>query len=107
MLARAMGLALTATPLSATEAQAYGLIWKSYPDSALLPAAQELAKHLASGPTKALAATKMMMQQAATNDLNTQLDLEATTQKSCAQSQDYAEGVLAFLEKRGANFSGK
>ena len=105
-MARAMGLALTATALSAAEAVACGLIWKSHADAALLPAAQELTAKLASGPTTAFAATKMLMQHAAGTDFDTHLALEAGTQKSCAESDDYTEGVEAFLQKRVAKFTG-
>ena len=106
-MARAMGLALTATPLLAADAEAWGLIWKRYEDNALLPAAQVLAAQLANGPTAAHAATKMLLQQAATNDFETQLDHEARAQKSCATSADYAEGVQAFLDKRATRFVGE
>ena len=102
-----MGLALTATPLSAADAEAWGLIWKRYEDNALLPAAQALADQLASGPTAAFAATKTLMQHAAKTDLDTQLDHEARSQKSCAMSLDYTEGVQAFLDKRPPRFTGK
>ena len=105
-MARAMGLALTATALSAAEAVACGLIWKSHADAALLPAAKELTATLASGPTTAFAATKMLMQHAASTDFDSHLALEASTQKSCAESDDYSEGVEAFLQKRAAKFTG-
>ena len=106
-IARAMGLALTATPLSAADAEAWGLIWKRYEDNALLPAAQALADQLASGPTAAFAATKMLMQHATTTDFDTQLDREARVQKLCAISPDYTEGVQAFLDKRTPRFTGE
>jgi 2-(1,2-epoxy-1,2-dihydrophenyl)acetyl-CoA isomerase len=106
-MARAMGLALTATPLSAVDAEEWGLIWKRYEDDALLPAAQALADQLASGPTAALAATKKLMQYAATTDFETQLDHEARAQKLCATSPDYTEGVQAFLDKRAPRFTGQ
>lgn len=106
-LARAMGLMLTATPLSAADAEAWGLIWKRYEDDALLPAAQTLADQLANGPTAAIAATKMLMQHSATTDFETQLDREARVQKSRAISPDYTEGVQAFLDKRAPRFTGE
>ena len=106
-MARAMGLALTATPLSAADAEAWGLIWKRYEDDALLQAAQAMAEQLASGPTAAFASTKMLMQRAATADIETQLDHEARAQKLCATSTDYTEGVRAFLDKRAPRFTGQ
>ena len=106
-MARAMGLALTATPLSAVDAEAWGLIWKRYEDDALLQAARAMAEQLASGPTAAFASTKMLMQRAATADIETQLDHEARAQKLCAASTDYTEGVRAFLDKRAPRFTGQ
>ena len=106
-MARAMGLALTATPLSAADAEAWGLIWKRYEDDALLQAARAMAEQLASGPTAAFASTKMLMQRAATADVETQLDHEARAQKLCATSTDYTEGVQAFLDKRAPRFTGQ
>ena len=89
------------------DAEEWGLIWKRYEDDALLPAAQALADQLASGPTAALAATKMLMQYAAKTDFETQLDHEARAQKLCATSPDYTEGVQAFLDKRAPLFTGQ
>ena len=106
-MARAMGLALTATPLSAADAEAWGLIWKCYEDDALLQAARAMAEQLASGPTAAFASTKMLMQRAATAEFETQLDHEACAQKLCATSHDYTEGVQAFLDKRAPRFTGQ
>ena len=106
-MARAMGLALTATPLSAVDAEAWGLIWKRYEDDALLQAARAMAEQLASGPTAAFASTKMLMQRAATADIEAQLDHEARAQKLCATSTDYTEGVQAFLDKRAPRFTGQ
>lgn len=106
-MARAMGLALTATPLSAADAEAWGLIWKRYEDDALLQAARAMAEQLASGPTAAFASTKMLMQRAATADIEAQLDHEARAQKLCATSTDYTEGVQAFLDKRAPRFTGQ
>jgi 2-(1,2-epoxy-1,2-dihydrophenyl)acetyl-CoA isomerase len=106
-MARAMGLALTATPMSAVDAEAWGLIWKRYEDDALLQAARAMAEQLASGPTAAFASTKMLMQRAATADIETQLDHEARAQKLCATSTDYTEGVQAFLDKRAPRFTGQ
>ena len=106
-MARAMGLALTATPLSAADAEAWGLIWKRYEDDALLQAARAMAEQLASGPTAAFASTKMLMQRATIADIETQLDHEARAQKLCATSPDYTEGVQAFLDKRAPRFTGQ
>ena len=102
-----MGLALTAQPLPAGQAADWGLIWQCLPDDQLMPEARALARKLASGPTFGYAATKRAMQAAATNPLDTHLELEAELMKACGESDDYAEGVAAFLDKRPAEFKGR
>ena len=105
--ARAKGLALTAEPLSATEAADWGLIWQAVPDASLMEKARALAARLATGPTLGLGLTKQAIHAASANTLDTQLDLEEALQKRCGESPDYAEGVAAFLEKRPASFTGR
>ena len=105
--ARAKGLALTATPVAAAQAEDWGLIWKSVPDEELMSEARGLAASLAAGPTLGLSLTKKAIQAAATNTLDTQLDLEADMMKRCGESADYAEGVSAFLNKRAPKFQGR
>ena len=105
--ARAMGLALTAEPLSAAQAVDWGLIWKSFPDDVLMDEARALTQKLSQGPTFGYAQTKTAIQQASTNTLDTHLDVEAGLMRQCGLSPDYAEGVAAFLEKRNPDFSGK
>ena len=69
--------------------------------------AEALAAKLAAGPTLGLGLTKRLIQEAATNDLDTHLDRERDCQREAGRSDDYAEGVTAFLEKRPASFRGK
>jgi 2-(1,2-epoxy-1,2-dihydrophenyl)acetyl-CoA isomerase len=104
--ARAKALALTAEPVAAETAEQWGLIWKVVDDPLLLDEAQALAEKLAAGPTRGLGMTKLAIQEAATNDLDAQLDLERDLQREAGRTDDYAEGVLAFLEKRKPSFNG-
>lgn len=104
---RAKALALTAQPLSAQQAADWGLIWKAVDDAALMDEARALARSLAAGPTRGLGLTKRLIQAAATNSLDEQLDLERDAQREAGRSRDYAEGVTAFLEKRPAAFRGE
>ncbi|MFP1643064.1 2-(1,2-epoxy-1,2-dihydrophenyl)acetyl-CoA isomerase PaaG [Pontitalea aquivivens] len=104
---RAKALALTAEPLMAERAADWGLIWKAVDDDALLPEAAALAQSLAAGPTLGLGLTKRLIQAAATNSLDAQLDMERDCQRQAGRSADYAEGVTAFLEKRKPEFRGQ
>ncbi len=105
--ARAKALAMLAEPLSAEQAAAWGLIWKAVDDAALMDEARALATHLAGQPTQALATIKDAIQRAATGTLDTQLDLERDGQRRLGFTEDYAEGVAAFMEKRTPRFSGR
>ncbi|MBT9247825.1 2-(1,2-epoxy-1,2-dihydrophenyl)acetyl-CoA isomerase PaaG [Gemmobacter fulvus] len=104
---RAKALALTAAPLPAETAAAWGLIWQAVDDDALMTEAEALALSLAAGPTLGLGLTKRLIQAAASNSLDAQLDMERDLQQEAGRSADYAEGVTAFLEKRKAEFKGK
>ena len=105
--ARAKALALTAEPLPAQQAADWGLIWKAVADDALMDQGRALSLSLAAGPTLGLGLTKRLIQAAATNSLDEQLDLERDAQRKAGRSADYAEGVTAFLEKRPALFRGE
>lgn len=104
--ARARGLAMLAEKIPAEQAASWGLIWKVVDDNKLMDEANALARHLATQPTRALALIKQALNQAADNDLDRQLDLERDLQVLAAETDDYREGVAAFLEKRPAKFRG-
>src|SRR5665213_2978103 len=105
--ARAKGLTMLAEPLSAAQAEAWGLIWKAVPDDRLMSEAAALARKLAQGPTFALGLTKTAIDASMGNTLDTQLALERDFQADAAASEDFREGVTAFLQKRPAKFAGK
>jgi 2-(1,2-epoxy-1,2-dihydrophenyl)acetyl-CoA isomerase len=105
--ARARGLALLAEPLSAEKAEQWGLIWKCVDDAALAGEAQKLCEHFAAAPTQGLALIKQAFNASAGNSLDAQLDLERDLQRTASLMPDYAEGALAFVEKRKASFTGR
>ncbi len=102
--ARAKALAMTAEPLSAEDAANWGLIWKAVDDDKLMDEAIKLVETIAKGPTNAYALTKKAIHEASTNSLDAQLDAERKYQREAGMSDDYKEGVAAFLQKRPADF---
>jgi len=105
--ARAMGLAMLSERLSAEDAERWGLIWKAVDDDRLLDEATALARRLASGPTRGYGLLKKAMHASAGNSLDAQLDLERDLQREAGFSEDYREGVAAFLQKRTPDYKGK
>ncbi|HEY6256732.1 MAG TPA: 2-(1,2-epoxy-1,2-dihydrophenyl)acetyl-CoA isomerase PaaG [Xanthobacteraceae bacterium] len=105
--ARARGLALTAEPLGAEKAEAWGLIWKAVDDGALMMEAEKLCADFAAAPTIGLALIKRALDSSWDNDLESQLDLERELQRQASLTPDYAEGVRAFMEKRKPVFGGR
>jgi 2-(1,2-epoxy-1,2-dihydrophenyl)acetyl-CoA isomerase len=102
--ARAAGLGLLAEPVSAEQAQAWGMIWRCVDDEALATCVAETASQLARQPREALAMTKAALQESWANSLPEQFEYERLTQQRLGFSADYAEGVRAFVDKRPANF---
>jgi 2-(1,2-epoxy-1,2-dihydrophenyl)acetyl-CoA isomerase len=105
--ARARGLALLAEPLTAEQAEQWGLIWKVVDDATLMSEAEKLCTHFASAPTFGLGLIKRALDAAEGNDLATQLDLERELQREAGSTADYKEAVRAFLGKRKPAFTGK
>jgi 2-(1,2-epoxy-1,2-dihydrophenyl)acetyl-CoA isomerase len=104
--ARASEMGLLAGRVAAAQALGWGLVNRVVADDQLLDAAAEVAARLAAGPPGSYAATKRSLNQAAYPKLAEQLDLEAELQQERALSEDFIEGVRAFLEKRPAQFTG-
>jgi 2-(1,2-epoxy-1,2-dihydrophenyl)acetyl-CoA isomerase len=104
---RARALAMLAPQITAQQAKDWGLIWDVVEDAELLPKATEIARKLADGPTLALARIKDALGASSGNDLSTQLDVERDAQRLLGRSDDFKEGVAAFLAKRKAEFKGK
>lgn len=105
--ARARALAMLAEPVTAEQAEAWGMIWRSVEDAVLLDEARTLTARLATQPTIGLALIKCALDAAEANGLDAQLDLERDLQRQAGRTPDYAEGVRAFMEKRPPVFGGK
>ena len=106
-LARAMGAALFAEPVTARQAAAWGMIWEAVPDTEFAARVAARAAHLAAGPGLAYRHLKTALRRSSASDLDGQLGLEARLQGECSASHDFAEGVRAFLEKRTPRFEGR
>ena len=105
--ARAFEWMCSGRKLSAADAHEWGLVSEVVEGEEVLARTQELAAELAALPTRAVAMTKRLFERAATVRLEEQLELEAQLQAAATRTEDFAEGLAAFLEKRPPRFSGR
>jgi len=106
-MARSAELMMLGERLPAAKALEWGLINRVVPDGDLAAEAAALAARLAEGPTRSYAGAKRELNNWIFARMREQLDLEAQLQQEMAGSEDFIEGVTAFMQKRPANFSGR
>jgi 2-(1,2-epoxy-1,2-dihydrophenyl)acetyl-CoA isomerase len=104
---KAQALAMLGDKISAEDAEKMGMIYKVIPFENFEEEVNQLSSKLADMPTKALGMIKELFNKSMTNTLEEQLALESKLQIEAAGTEDYAEGVAAFIEKRKPNFKGK
>ncbi|MFA3783489.1 enoyl-CoA hydratase-related protein [Melioribacteraceae bacterium 4301-Me] len=104
---RASAMTMLADKITAAEALNFGLVYKIFPDDKLFDEAFLIAKKLSQMPTKALGLIKRALNKSLTNNLEEQLALEEKLQIEASKTDDYKEGVKAFLEKRTPKFKGE
>jgi 2-(1,2-epoxy-1,2-dihydrophenyl)acetyl-CoA isomerase len=105
-LQKATALMMLGDKVSAIEAEKMGMVFKVFPTETFEEEVNKMAFTLANMPTKALGLTKRLLNNSITNNLEQQLQLESDLQIESAESNDYREGVAAFIEKRKPIFKG-
>jgi 2-(1,2-epoxy-1,2-dihydrophenyl)acetyl-CoA isomerase len=103
---KASALMMLGDKVSAVEAEKLGMIYKVFAPENFLEEVNKLAETIAEMPTKAIGLTKRLLNQSMTNNLDQQLTLESDLQIEASSSNDYREGVSAFVEKRKPQFNG-
>jgi 2-(1,2-epoxy-1,2-dihydrophenyl)acetyl-CoA isomerase len=104
---KASALAMTGDKVSATDAEKMGMIYKVLSTETFMDEVMKLANDMAQMPTYALGLIKETMNASMTNDMDAQLKLEEVNQIKAGNSDDFKEGVAAFLEKRKPVFNGR
>ncbi len=104
---RAKAYALMGDKISANEAERVGMIYKSFADDIFEEEAFNIAEKLSKMPTLALEQTKKLYRESLNNTFQEQIELEANVQTQLAESEDYKEGIQAFVEKRKPSYKGK
>jgi len=104
---KALALMMTGDKVTAEQADAMNMIYKAVSDESFEEEVTKLAETLAKMPTRGLGLTKKAVNQSFSNDLSTQLAVEEELQTEAGQTEDFSEGVNAFLEKRKPEFKGR
>ena len=104
---RARALALMGGHIDSARALEWGIAWAVYDDDDFVRETRRLCEQLAQAPTRGLAYTKRLFRRAATNSLRAQLEEERDYQRLAGRTDDYREGVAAFMQKRAPRFGGK
>jgi 2-(1,2-epoxy-1,2-dihydrophenyl)acetyl-CoA isomerase len=105
--ARSVELSLLGERLPAEKALEWGLVNRVFDDAALMDETMKLAHDLANGPTVSLSLIRKMYWESSENSFEEQINLEFESQRVAGATDDFKEGVSAFLEKRPAKFKGK
>lgn len=105
--AKAMGAALFGDKITGRQAADWGMIYEAVPLATFDTHVAARALHLAAGPTAAYARVKQALRGSFENSLDQQLATEARLQGECGKTRDFQEGVMAFLQKRPANYEGR
>lgn len=103
---KASALMMIGDKISASEAERMGMIYKYFSDEIFFFEAEKIALTLSQLPTKGLAFTKQALNKSLEQNLDQQLETEDSFQQKAAATNDFKEGVVAFIEKRKANFKG-
>lgn len=104
---KASALMMLGDKISAADADKMGMIYKYFADDIFESESRKIAENLAKMPTKALGLTKLALNQSVRNTLSQQLQVEEDYQDACGKTEDFDEGIAAFLGKRQPVFKGK